>query len=171
MAMRALIVEDDRVDAELIVRELGAGRPLVTEIVATSAAVRAALTGAAWDIVLVDWAIPGFGALSALEIVRELGLDIPVIIVSGSISEEAAIHAMRAGARDFVRKDRLGRLVPAVERELREAETRAARRRAEAELRAAAERCRQLFEYSPQPMLTNTLETTQKKTTTVPHQS
>jgi len=159
MALRALIVEDDRVDAELIIRELGTGRPLVTEVVATSAAVRAALTGAAWDIVLVDWAIPGFGALGALEIVHELGLDVPVIIVSGSLSEEAAVHAMRAGARDFVRKDRLCRLIPAIEREVREAETRAARRRAEAELRAAAERYRQLFESSPLPMWVYDTET------------
>ncbi|HMG21163.1 MAG TPA: PAS domain S-box protein, partial [Kofleriaceae bacterium] len=177
MALRALIVEDVLADAELVIRELARGRELVTEVVATAAQTRAALTGAAragaglagaglagegwagegwagegWDVVLADWAVPGFGALEALAIVRELGLDVPVIIVSGALGEEAAAAAMRAGVRDFVHKERLFRLVPAVERELRDAATRAAGRRAERELRAAAERYRQLFESSPLPM-------------------
>ena len=152
MALRALILEDEPADAQLVLRELSRGRDVTAEVVASEAATRAALAHASWDLILADWSMPGFGALAALDIVRELGLDIPVIIVSGSISEDAAVSAMRAGAHDFVRKDRLSRLAPAVERELREAETRAARRRAEAELLAAAGRYRDLFDSSPLPM-------------------
>jgi PAS domain S-box-containing protein len=152
MALRALILEDELADAELVVREIARGREVTTEVVATAAGMRAALARATWDLILADWSMPGFGALAALDIVRDIGLDIPVIIVSGSISEEAAVSAMRAGARDFVRKDRLSRLVPAIERELHEAEIRAARRRAEAELSVAADRYRDLFESSPLPM-------------------
>src|SRR4029077_18054611 len=122
---------DEPADAELVLRELSRSREVTAEVVASEAATRAALAGASWDLILAEWSMPGFGALAALDIVRELGLDIPVIIVSGSISEDAAGSAMRAGAHDSVRKDRLSRLAPAVERELREAETRAARRRAE----------------------------------------
>jgi PAS domain S-box-containing protein len=151
--MRALIVEDYESDAKLLVHELRrGGRQVEVAIVATLAAARAALIGASWDLILSDWSIPGFGALPLLALVRELGLDTPVIIVSGTISEEFAVSAMRAGAHDFVLKDRLIRLMPAVERELREAETRAARRRAEDELRASAVRYRQLFEGTPLPM-------------------
>ena len=152
MVLRALIVEDEPADAELVIGELARGHEVNAEVVATAAATRAALVRAQWDLILADWAILGSGALAVLDIVRELELDVPVIIVSGAISEDAAVAAMRAGARDFVHKDRLSRLAPAVERELREAEARAARRRAETELTAAAERYRDLFESSPLPM-------------------
>jgi two-component system cell cycle sensor histidine kinase/response regulator CckA len=152
MALRALIIEDDRADAELVIRELGRERAVTVEVVATAKATREALTRSRWDFILADWSLPGFGALDALAIVRELSVDAPVIIVSGSVSEEVAVSAMRAGARDFVRKDHLSRLVPAIERELHEAETRAARRRAEREVHDSAERYRQLFESSPLPM-------------------
>jgi PAS domain S-box-containing protein len=159
MALRALILEDEPADAELVLRELSRNRDVTAEVVASEAATRAALARASWDLILADWSMPGFGALAALDIVRELGLDIPVIIVSGSITEEAAVLAMRAGAHDFVRKDRLSRLAPAVDRELREAETRAARRRAEAELLAASGRYRDLFDSSPLPMWVYDTET------------
>jgi PAS domain S-box-containing protein len=152
MALRALIIEDDPSDAELVIRELGRDRDLTVEVAATAAATREALVRGSWDVIVADWSIRGFGALDVLDIVRELGLDTPVIIVSGAITEDVAVSAMRAGARDFVRKDRLSRLVPAIERELRELETGSARRRAEREARESAERYRQLFESSPLPM-------------------
>src|SRR5205823_3578804 len=136
--LRALIVEDHPSDAKLLIDELRrSGREVEIEVVGTAAAARAALARQPWDVILGDWAVPGFGALPLLALVRELGLDTPVIVVSGTISEDFAVSAMRAGAHDFVFKDRLLRLVPAVERELREAEARAARRRAEDELRAS----------------------------------
>jgi PAS domain S-box-containing protein len=148
----ALIVEDNEPDAELLILELQrGGREVEVEVVATVAQTRAALTRP-WDVILADWSIPSFGALPLLALLRELGVDTPVIVVSGMITEDHAVDAMRAGAHDFVLKDRLKRLLPAIERELREAETRAARRRAEAELRASAVRYRELFDSSPLPM-------------------
>ena len=151
--MRALIVEDYETDAKLLIHELRrGGREVDAEVVASADAARAALTERSWDVILSDWAVPGFGALPLLALVHELGLDVPVIIVSGTITEDFAVSAMRGGARDFVLKDRLLRLLPAVEREVREAETRSARRRAEQELRASAVRYRELFESTPLPM-------------------
>jgi len=155
----ALIVEDNEADAELLIYELTrSGREVDVEVVSTAARARAALTQR-WDLILADWSIPGFGALPLLALVRELGLDTPVIVVSGMITEDHAVEAMRAGAHDFVLKDRLKRLIPAIERELREAETRAARRRAEDELRASAVRYRQLFDSSPLPMWVYDIDT------------
>jgi two-component system cell cycle sensor histidine kinase/response regulator CckA len=158
--LRALIVEDYESDAKLLIHELRRGvREVAVEVVATAAAARAALERQPWDVILTDWAVPGFGALPLLALIRELGLDTPVIIVSGTMTEDFAVSAMRAGAHDFVLKDRLLRLLPAVERELREAETRAARRRAEDELRASAVRYRELFESTPLPMWVYDLDT------------
>jgi signal transduction histidine kinase len=136
--LRALLVEDDENDALLLLRELGRGGYDVTHVrVDTRDAMQRALSGGPWDLVLSDFALPRFGAPAALALVREMELDVPFIIVSGTIGEESAVESMRAGAQDFVVKDRLARLVPAIARELREfARRRAAqeeRRRAEAE--------------------------------------
>ena len=105
----------------------------------------AALDRQTWDLVLSDYSMPLFNGTSALEIVRSRGLDIPFIFVSGSIAEETAVAAMRAGANDYVTKGHLKRLVPAIERELREATGRQARRIAEAAARDAAT----LVEHAP----------------------
>jgi len=129
--LRALIVEDYESDAKLLVRELRrGGRDVEIQIVTTLAATQAALAASAWDVILTDWKLPGFGALEILAVVRELAIDTPVIVVSGSVTETHAVLAMRAGARDFVLKDQMSLIGPAVERELREVELRAARRRA-----------------------------------------
>jgi signal transduction histidine kinase len=97
----------------------------------------AALKQQSWDLILCDHAMPQFSAPEALELAKKHQLDIPFIIVSGHIEEETAVAAMKAGAHDYIMKDRLARLVPAVERELREAEIRRARRRSEEELQRA----------------------------------
>ena len=152
MRLRALIIEDSAPDALLVIRELRrAGRDVEVQVVDSIPAIRAALA-TPWDLVLCDWSLSGFTALDVLPVVRELAVETPLIIVSGTITEELAVAAMRAGAQDFVLKDRLSRLVPAVDRELRDAQARAAGRRAQDEVRASAERYRQLFESSPLPM-------------------
>ncbi|MEO7730312.1 MAG: response regulator [Kofleriaceae bacterium] len=158
MRLRALIIEDSEPDARLVAHELRrGGSDVEVQVVESMPALRAALAER-WDIVLSDWSLPGFTALEVLPVVRELAFDTPVIIVSGTITEELAVAAMRAGAHDFVLKDRLSRLTPAVEREIRDAEARAAGRRAELEVRVSAERYRQLFESSPLPMWVYDLE-------------
>jgi two-component sensor histidine kinase len=123
--LRVLLVEDSKTDAALVVRELQrTGRRVQFERVETPTAMRAALLGELWDLVISDWSLPKFSAPAALRILKETGLDLPFIIVSGAIGEDAAVEAMRAGAHDYVLKDKLARLGPAVERELRECQAR-----------------------------------------------
>lgn len=139
-AIRVLLVEDSEPDAFLLVRALDKGGFKVTsQRVASAEEMEAALRKQNWDVILADHSMPQFSAPDALRLMQEHGLDIPFIIVSGHIEEETAISAMRSGAHDYVMKGRLARLVPAVERELREAGMRAARRRTELELLRAQE--------------------------------
>jgi two-component system cell cycle sensor histidine kinase/response regulator CckA len=145
--LRVLLVEDSASDAELVLRELERiGRPLESRIVETEDAMRAALEREDWDLVISDWSMPKFSAAAALDVMKEMALDLPFIIVSGTVGEETAVAAMRAGAQDYVLKDKLGRLTPAVERELREREHRDALRQSENALRASEARFARLDE-------------------------
>jgi len=145
--LRVLLVEDCETDAKLTLRELRrGGREVVFVRVETPEAMREALRSRQWDLVISDWSLPHFSGPEALETLKAAELDIPFVLVSGTIGEETAAEAMRAGAHDFVLKDRLARLGPAVERELREAEDRASRRAAEAALRRSEARFARLFD-------------------------
>ncbi|HEY5934489.1 MAG TPA: PAS domain S-box protein [Kofleriaceae bacterium] len=149
--LRVLMVEDSPVDAKLIAAALRKGGHIVElERVDTEDALRAALRNATWDVVTCDWAMPGFDAPAALAVVKEIGIDIPFIIVSGTVGEELAVDAMRAGAHDYVIKDRLARLAPAVDRELRDVKARAAERQAAADLLASEARYRRIIETTNQ---------------------
>jgi len=131
--LHVLMVEDSEDDALLLVRELKRGGYEPThERVATADALKAALDRQTWDLVIGDHSMPHFSGMAALALVRERGLDVPFICVSGTISEEMAVAAMKAGANDWVTKGHLKRLLPAIERELREAKGRAALRASEA---------------------------------------
>lgn len=107
----------------------------VSERVETAAQMNRALETASWDIVIADYVLPQFNGLNALRLLRESGSDIPFIMVSGKLGEETAVEVMRAGAGDYILKDNLARLIPVIERELREAKIRGERRQAEAALR------------------------------------
>ncbi|MDO8689511.1 MAG: PAS domain S-box protein, partial [Dehalococcoidia bacterium] len=134
--LRALIVEDSAQDADLTVRLLERdGYEVTSERVEDSTALRTALEGGQWDIVLAEYIVPGFGVLDAIELLRATGLDIPFIVVTGAVGEETAVEAMRAGAHDYVMKGNMHRLAPAIDREIREAESRRERRRAQEALR------------------------------------
>lgn len=123
--IRVLIVEDSQDDALLLERHLRkGGYELVSKRVETAAAMKTALTRDEWDVVLCDHSLPGFDAPAALDLIKQMDLDIPFIIVSGKVSEEIAVSSMKAGAHDFLSKDNLTRLVPALEREMREAQIR-----------------------------------------------
>src|SRR5678815_3526966 len=111
------------------------GYDLTSERVDTPESMRAALDRQSWDMVISDYVMPRFSGFAALRILQEKQLDLPFIIVSGHIGEETAVAAMKAGAHDYLMKDRLARLVPAVERELREADIRRARKQSEESLR------------------------------------
>ena len=130
--LRVLLVEDNEDDAALVRRLLRrAGYELEWERVQTADALKAALVHRTWDIVLSDYNMPQFDALQALRTLRGQMVHLPFIIISGSIGEETAVAAMRAGANDYVMKTNLPRLVPAVERELRDATERQERARAQ----------------------------------------
>jgi two-component system, cell cycle sensor histidine kinase and response regulator CckA len=147
--LRVLQVEDSTTDAKLVLQALRSpGSSIEAERVEDADSLRAALAQKTWDIVLSDWSMPKFSALAALEIVKSSGVDLPFIIVSGTIGEEIAVDAMRAGAHDYVLKDKLGRLRPAVDRELREHAHREAGRAAEKEALAQQTRFRALLENS-----------------------
>lgn len=133
--LRLLIIEDSEEDALLLARELKrGGYDLTWEREESAEGVRHALMSGEWDAVTSDYNMPQFNALSALNILKESGLDLPFIVVSGKIGEETAVAAMKAGAHDYVMKNNLPRLVPAIEREIREAEGRRKRREAEVAL-------------------------------------
>ena len=131
-----LLIEDSEDDAALILRELhGAGFFVEHERVDSEAALCAALARRHWDMVIGDYNMPGFSGIHALSVLRESEPDVPFLFVSGTIGEDQAVSAMKAGANDYVMKENLKRLVPAIERELRESASRLERQRLEEQLR------------------------------------
>src|SRR3989454_997330 len=123
--LRMLIIEDSEEDALFLVRRLerGGSTP-IWKRVDTLKSLRAALTEETWDIAFSDYSMPGLGIQDALALVKERGLDFPVIVLSGAIKEEDAVAMLNAGAKDYILKDNLSRLIPVVERELRSAQVR-----------------------------------------------
>ena len=158
--LRVLLVEDSADDALLLLRELKrGGYEVLHERVDTAECMRAALEKQDWDVVVSDHAMPTFSAPAALELLRENGWrELPFIIVSGHIGEDAAVKAMKAGAHDFIAKDTLARLVPAIERELRDAEERRERRRTQEALREAEEKYRGIFENAVEGIFQTTVD-------------
>jgi signal transduction histidine kinase/FixJ family two-component response regulator len=140
--LRILIVEDSPTDAELVVLELArAGLyPEATRVETPEAFAEALDRKEGWDAVIADYRLPGWSGLRALNMMQERAIDLPFIIVSGAIGEETAVDAMKAGAHDYVLKDNVVRLVPAIERERREAGLRRERRQALASLEQMAQR-------------------------------
>ena len=140
-SLRLLMIEDSDDDAQLLLVKLRrAGYDPDYVRVDSEAGLREALQDSSWQIVVSDYAMPGFSGLRALEVLRDQNAGIPFILVSGTVGEEIAVEAMRCGANDYIMKDNLARLVPAIERELREARERNDRRRAEEALYQERER-------------------------------
>src|ERR671911_2523626 len=139
--LRVLLIEDSEDDALLLVRTLRRGGYDTTwERVDTAADMEAALDGRSWDLVISDHSMPAFSSSAALGLLRSKGfVDLPFIIVSGRIGEDAAVAAMKAGAHDYLMKDNLARLNSAIERELRDAEVRRERQQAEEKYRSIFE--------------------------------
>src|SRR5215813_9003375 len=142
-----LFVEDSEADLDLTLAALReGGLDPEYERVDSEATLRDALSRRRWDLVISDFAMPGFNGLHALDIVLAAGLDLPFIFVSGVLGEERAVAAMRAGARDYVLKDNLARLAPAVRREVAESQNRSRRAIAEEALRVEQLRYRKIFD-------------------------
>jgi PAS domain S-box-containing protein len=143
-SLRVLIVEDSEDDALLIIRDLKkGGYNAAYKRVETAAAMKKALNEKQWDIILCDYKMPKFNAPSAIALLKEANVDIPLIIVSGTIGEDLAVECMRLGAHDYIMKDNLSRLCPAIARELEESEVRKKQRQAESQREAAFETLRE----------------------------
>jgi PAS domain S-box-containing protein len=151
-SLRLLVVEDSDDDYRILLREVErGGYPVASRRVASADDLSAALAEP-WDLMITDWSIPGFGGRQAIE--QSRAHDLPCIVISGTPNEDEAVAALRAGALDFLSKDRPARFVPAIERALREASERRARIEAERELRASEERYRSAFELAPEALVT-----------------
>jgi PAS domain S-box-containing protein/putative nucleotidyltransferase with HDIG domain len=148
-ALCALIVEDSKDDALLIIRGLKKGgyNP-VYELVETAASMKKALQEKQWDIILCDYSLPKFNAPSAIAVLKEVNVNIPIIIISGTIGEETAIECMRLGAQDYIMKSNLSRLCPAIARELKESKVRNKQKHTEEKLRHEEQRFQALVENS-----------------------
>ena len=124
--LRILLIEDSEEDTELLLAEVRrAGFDPLHTRVETPEAMQKALAGNEWDVVIADYTLPQFSGLAALTLTRQYDPDLPFIISSGNIGEDIAVDAMRAGAHDYVMKNNPSRLIPAIERELRESDRRA----------------------------------------------
>ena len=140
------MIEDSEDDSMLLMRELRAGGyDVVHARTDSGTGLQAALDAQQWDLVLSDYRMPGFTGTAALKMVREREPDLPFIFVSGTIGEETAVDALKSGANDYVMKGHLKRLIPAIERELRDAERRRERRRMAEELRESEQRFSKVF--------------------------
>ncbi|HEY9380166.1 MAG TPA: response regulator [Burkholderiales bacterium] len=141
--LRVLVVEDSEFDYELLLVALSRARYAVTaQRVEDEPAMREALSNQRWDLIISDHRLPTFSAHAALRTLQSCGHDVPFIIVSGAIGEDVAVEAMQSGADDYILKDRLARLIPAIERSMKAAEARVRQRAAEAALRESEARLR-----------------------------
>jgi len=156
--IRVLVVEDSEDDALLILRELKkGGYDVEWRVVETPQSLTEALDDGLWDIILSDFQMPAFDGREALRIVHEKGLDIPFIVISGVLVEENAVEILKAGANDYVKKGNWARLIPAVGRELREAQSRRERKQAQEEKTKAQEKYRVLFESAVEGVFQSSL--------------
>lgn len=131
-ALRLLLVEDSELDEQLLIRELRRqGYAPTWRRVDTAGAMAEALSRFGWDLVISDYTMPSFSGLEALRVLQQSGIDLPIICVSGTVGEDTAVAVMKAGANDYIMKENLRRLGPAIDRELRDADVRRERRRAE----------------------------------------
>lgn len=148
--LRVLYIEDNNDDAFIILRELKKGVYEITcHLVETAGQFVSALTECKWDIILADYTVPGFGAMQALSILKDRNIDIPFIIISGTVDEEIAISAMKAGANNYIMKDRLVRLLPTIERELSDLDARRERKRAREEASLTSAKLTTMVEMLP----------------------
>jgi PAS domain S-box-containing protein len=152
--LHLLIVEDSEFDAQIMVSLLRkGGYEVVFERVENAEAMQKALQSSTWQLILADFNLPAFSAPAALEVLKDSGLDLPFLIVSGGIGEDIAVACMKAGAHDYLMKGNLNRLAPAVDRELREAANRASQREAKKAVIESERRYRLLWETCPDAVL------------------
>ncbi|GEM_PF-2454413 len=144
--LKALIVEDNEGDLQLLVRALTQGGYEVSyRRVEDTESLSKALLGESWDVVFLDYRLPNLSAPQALQVLADLQIDKPCIVVSGAVGEEAAVEVMRAGAHDFIPKNNLSRLIPVVQRELSDGVERGLHARTRADLRGSEDQFKRVF--------------------------
>jgi len=155
--LRVLIIEDSEDDAMLILRQLRKGgyKP-VWKRVETADELSEAVDAGQWDIVLSDFNLPDFDGRAALDLLKDKDIDLPFIVISGILVEEMAVDILKAGAGDYIKKGNWSRLIPAIERGMREAESRRERRRAQKAQKEAENRYRSLFENAVEGIFRST---------------
>lgn len=157
--LRVLLIEDSDDDAQLILRELRRiGYDVEFDRVETAEAMQVVLTEKTWEVILSDYTMPKFSALGALQVLKASGLDLPFIIISGTIGEETAVAALKAGAHDFIIKGKFARLGPVIEQELLEAEIRRKHEQAEQALQTSEELFGTAFHHSPVGICITTMD-------------
>ncbi|MFZ2395468.1 MAG: PAS domain S-box protein [Smithella sp.] len=150
ISLRVLIVDDSDDDAKLMIRQLrNGGYDPKWKRVETAETMKAALESQQWDVILCDYKMPRFNSPAALKVLQDIKIDIPFIIVSGAIGEDTAVAAMKSGAHDFLMKDKLAKLVVAIEREIREAKIRQGKKTADEMLKKSEENFRHSLDNSP----------------------
>jgi len=158
--LNILLIEDTEDDMYLLLRELEKnGYQVQYQRVETETEMQDALTNEQYDLILCDYSLPQFNAMQALKVLKDNEIDLPFIIISGTIGEETAVEALKAGAHDFIVKGNYARLSPAIERELRDAEYRRERKAAVEALKKSEQHYRMLFEANPHPMWVYDIET------------
>ncbi|MDW7679841.1 MAG: PAS domain S-box protein, partial [bacterium] len=161
--LNVLLVEDSADDAQLIKRELELGGYVpYQQVVTTADEMNKALQKDIWDIVIADYKLPDFNGMDALRMVKQSDVDLPVIMISAAVGEEFAVEAMKGGAQDYVMKSKLVRLLPSIEREMREAKERSKKRQIEKKLQESEARYYGLFEESPTPLWVEDLSAIKK---------
>ena len=139
-SIKLLVVEDSADDLLLMVREIKrSGYTVSYKRVESEEEMRSALASDDWDMIISDYTMPCFSGIAALDVLKSIGMDIPLVIVSGTITDETAVSAMRSGAKDYLMKTNLKRLGPVVEREIRESRERLERRLTEESLKSREE--------------------------------
>jgi PAS domain S-box-containing protein len=148
--LRVLVIEDSADDTLLVIRALQkGGYDPIYERVETAETMRSAIREKQWDIIICDYKMPKFTAPSAIAVLKETNIDIPLLIVSGAIGEETAVKCIRLGARDYIMKNNLSRLCPTINRELEETKGRNKQKRSEEALRESEKRYRELTDFLP----------------------
>src|SRR5579863_119127 len=148
--LRVLVIEDSEADTVLLLRELEeAGFTPMHRQVHTESAVKSALEHTPWDVVVCDHSMPGLRSMDALTMLRRSQGDVPFIVLSGTMDETSAVSLMKAGENDWVTKSQRARVVPSIERELREAIERRARREAEAALKQSQQDLEDFVDHAP----------------------
>ncbi|HEY5534725.1 MAG TPA: PAS domain S-box protein, partial [Ignavibacteria bacterium] len=143
---KALIIEDSKDDLKLMLRELEKGSYEIEYTLVMDAKGLEISLKEEWDVIISDYSLPGFSGLEALKMCNEKGIDIPFIIVSGTVGEDIAVDTMKYGAKDYIMKNNLIRLLPAIEREIIDAKIRKEKIHAEEELRESEKKYHTIFE-------------------------